>query len=64
MMEYMEMYEGIQTSTVMSGWLLASDMVYINKLELKDLNMMLWHSFESEKLKGIANKVELIEDFM
>ena len=40
---------------------LSFGMDHINNIKAKDLNMMLSYYFGSEKLKGILNKVELLE---
>ena len=52
---------GLETCKVLVRSVLESRMYCINNLKVKELWVLLHHHFGSEHLKGIPNKVELVE---
>ena len=53
--------KGIDNCEILVCSVLALGMDHINNLKVKELRLMLHYHFGSEKLKGILNKLELVE---
>ena len=53
--------KGLETCEVLVRSVLVFSMDHINNLKVKDLRVIFCYHFGSEKLKGIPNKVELVE---
>ena len=56
-----ERLKGLETCEVLVRSVLAFGMDHINNFKLKDLRVLLHYQSDSEKLKGIPKKVELVE---
>ena len=60
-MENKERLRGLESCESLVCYVLKFGMDHINNLKVKELRMLLWDHFGLEILKGIPNKVELVE---
>ena len=60
--EYLERSEGLQNCEFLVHLVWSFGVDRIKKLKLKGLKLMLHYFLGSENLKGVPNKVELLED--